>query len=219
MWSLVKYVSSANTILNTKISYCWADHFLREHGPLHIYQKAFEFLDQFYPQTCTYITKYVGMFCKPSKCFPSKFCKKDILERDLGLCGFYFSKKDINKATTLYYCHYFINEILMPLKEGHPKNKIILVISWGFLISPWTQHTWSHALWLFSRPAPGSHSQMVTGNRVLGCWVLLLPERLREMHKWGAGCLAVPRNNWSYKKSCPPNLPSYQKELNVHNPC
>lgn len=64
-----------------------------------------------------YLTKYTGVFYKPSKSLPSTFWKKKkkkFGERDLGLFGFYFSNKDITKATMIKYYHYFINKILMP---------------------------------------------------------------------------------------------------------
>lgn len=116
------------------------------------------------------------------------------------------SNKDINKTTTIHDYQYFINDILMPkLKKGKLRIKKGMVISWCFLIFPWTRHKLSHALWLFFRLAPGKPQSHVQSKWSCGLPGAVASRKLREMHEWRGGCLVVPRNCCFDKESCFPS--------------
>lgn len=183
------YFKSATEILIVKISLCWINHSPRQQSLYPTYWKALKVLGQYFPKVKPVRTSpsMEGYFISQVYCFQVSFENRKF--GDLWLFGFYFSNKDINKATIIYYYYYFIKR----MKFQCP----------SLLIFPRTRRKHSHAPWWFSRPAQGRYSWMSTGSGVLDFWVLLLPEWPREMHEWRDGCLAIPWNSWSEKNSFP----------------
>lgn len=138
------YFKSATEILIVKISLCWINHSPRQQSLFHTYEKALKVLGQYFPKVKPVHTSpsMEGYFVSQAYCFQVNFENRKF--GDLWLFGFYFSNKDINKATIIYYHYYFIKR----MKFQCP----------GLLIFPrtWCKH--SQAPWWFSRAAQGRYS-------------------------------------------------------------